>query len=324
MTRMFIKAARLFSVLILSSTMSIEAAGCSHLDLGGAILPPSIPPTRTLDAEDLIRVRASTDEGQSTVVEWQGQVLSYKPGDVPAVIFNVRGMNIARAKKLPDGSYDLLARELQLYLDPVTDQVLHVWHNPYSGNNVTVVHVANNPVYQNFPPANTYQARVQPGGTYTFQLSIPLAYPNPLNPTADPQSPMYPYSGPTQAKYSAIESFTFTFPAAELSSPAESIPSTQVYWTRTSPLLPFMATPTTNTTLLFVASGSKVAAGWMGLNPVVRDVIDKTLPAYKDAPTSRISPGGGVSSWSYFAKPEVFQAYQAGAVFPLPDPPVAN
>ncbi|KAG5640557.1 hypothetical protein DXG03_008115 [Asterophora parasitica] len=302
-----IKFTRLLPILLLSS-MSVDAGLFT------------IPPTRKLTAEDLIRVRASTDERESTIVEWQGQVLSYKAGDTPAVIFNVRGMNIARAKKLPDGGYDLLGRELQLYLDPVTDKVLSVWENPYSGMKVPVVHVANNPVYQSFPPQNTYLARSQPGGTFTFQLGIPLAYPNPLNPTANPQSPLYPYSGPTQAKYSAIESFTFTFPAAELAGRSKSIPSTQVYWTRTSPLLPFMATPSTNVTLLFVASGSKVEGGWKKLNSVVRDVIDKKLPAYKEAPKSRESPGGGVSSWSYFARPEVLQAYLKGAEFPLPDP----
>jgi hypothetical protein len=33
------------------------------------------PASRKLSGEDLMRVRASTDERQSTVVEWQGQVL---------------------------------------------------------------------------------------------------------------------------------------------------------------------------------------------------------------------------------------------------------
>lgn len=33
------------------------------------------PATKTLSPEDLIRVRASTDESVSTVVEWEGQVL---------------------------------------------------------------------------------------------------------------------------------------------------------------------------------------------------------------------------------------------------------
>jgi hypothetical protein len=31
--------------------------------------------TRALSTEDLIRIRASTDERQSTTIEWQGQVL---------------------------------------------------------------------------------------------------------------------------------------------------------------------------------------------------------------------------------------------------------
>ncbi|RDB27162.1 hypothetical protein Hypma_004568 [Hypsizygus marmoreus] len=306
-----VRWACLLSILFLA-TMNVDA-GSNH----------GTSPTRILSAEDLIRVRASTDERKSTVVEWEGQVLSYKPGEQPAVIFNVRGMNVVRAKKLPNGSYDLLGRELQLYLDPVTNEVLHVWTNPFSGNTVPVVHVANNPVYQNFPAASTYSARGLPGGAYTFQLSIPLAYPNPLNPTASPDSPFYRYTGPYQAKYSAIESFTFTFPGSELASRnSKSVPSMQVYWTRTSPLLPFMDTPNTNTTLLFIATGSKVQEGWKGLHPTVKNVIKNTLPAYKEAPTERLSPGGGVTSWSYFAKPEVFSAYLAGATFPLPDPPV--
>ena len=247
-------------------------------------------------------------------------------------------MNVARAVKLADGSHDLLARELQLYLDPKTNEVLHTWHNPYSEKNVTgsfplqslhrtsfmswtVVHVANNPVYQNFPAGRTCQARLLPGNRYTFQISIPLAYPNPLNPTADPNSPLFPYSGPDQALYTAIESFTYTFSASELESQPESIDTMQLHWTRTSPLPPFMATPSTNTSLLFVATGSKVKEGWKGLSPIVRDVIEQKVPVYKDAPTERTAKGGGVTSWSYFAKPEVLQAYLDGAVFPLPDPP---
>lgn len=184
-----------------------------------------------------------------------------------------------------------------------------------------VVHVTNNPVYQNLPATSAFEARPQPGGNYTCQVTIPLAYPNPLNPTADQESPMYPYAGP-QALYSAIESFSFSFPAAELDSSVESIPSMQVFWTRTSPLLPFMATPAANVTLLTVANGAKVEGGWENLSQVLRDMIETKLPVYKDAPTARDRPGGGVSSWSYFARPEVLQAYKEGATFPLPDLPV--
>ncbi|KAG5735786.1 hypothetical protein E4T56_gene7929 [Termitomyces sp. T112] len=74
--------------------------------------------TYTLSAADLIRVRASTKENKSAVVEWQGQVLSYKSGDVPKVLFSVQGMNIPRTKKLNDGGYDLLSPEVEVYLNP--------------------------------------------------------------------------------------------------------------------------------------------------------------------------------------------------------------
>ncbi|KAG6856609.1 hypothetical protein H0H87_002564 [Tephrocybe sp. NHM501043] len=283
--------------------------------------PDNTTRTRTLSATDLVRIRASTDESKSTVIEWRGQVLSYQPGERPQVLFNIQGMSITRAKKLDNDSYDLLTREVQLYLDPTTSEVLHTWHNPWTGHDVTVVHVANNPVYQNFPASSAFEAHAQPGGTYTFHLSIPLAYPNPLNPTGDPASPTAPYAGP-QALYSAIESFTFTFPLAELDGPAPSLPSMHVHWTRASPLLPFMASPATGAALVCVANGAKVERGWEGLSPVLRDVVEARLPAYKEAPTERDRPGGGVSSWSYFARPEVLRAYEDGARFPLLDPPV--
>ncbi|RDB24345.1 hypothetical protein Hypma_008403 [Hypsizygus marmoreus] len=308
---MLIKTAGSLGLLCLFSLTTIT---------GVAGITAPMASTYKLSGEDLMRIRASTNEKESTVVQWEGQVLSYKPGEAPAVVFNVLGMNIARAKKSADGTYDLLAREFQLYLDPVTSQVLNVWKNPYSNETVPVVHVANNPVYQTFPAGQDYVAQARPGGIYSFQLAIPLSYPNPLNPAGDPNSPMAPYAG-TQ-KFAAIESFTFTFPASEIMSNSKSLPSMQVYWTRTSPLLPFMATPNTNVTLLFIANGAKVEGGWKNLKPALRDIIDTTLPAYKEAPTERISPGGGVSSWSYFGRPEVFQAYLNGSVFPLPDPPL--
>ena len=45
-------------------------------------------------------------------------------------------MNVARAKKLKDGGYDLLTRELQLYLDPSTNKPLHFWTNPFTNDSV--------------------------------------------------------------------------------------------------------------------------------------------------------------------------------------------
>ncbi|KAG6818697.1 hypothetical protein H0H93_002696, partial [Arthromyces matolae] len=106
------------------------------LEANAALNALPFPLTRSLSPTDLIRIRANTNEDKSTVIEWQGQVLSYSPGERPKVIFKVKGMSVTRVKKLENGSYDLLTREVQLYLDPSTEEVLEVWHNPWSDKDV--------------------------------------------------------------------------------------------------------------------------------------------------------------------------------------------
>lgn len=41
----------------------------------GITVGHDITTARNLDATDLVRIRANTDENKSTFVEWQGQVL---------------------------------------------------------------------------------------------------------------------------------------------------------------------------------------------------------------------------------------------------------
>ncbi|KAF2105197.1 hypothetical protein BDV96DRAFT_655866 [Lophiotrema nucula] len=308
----------------IASSISLLTLGAGFFAISHALelrtRSERLPPNITVGAEDVIRIRASTDESKSTFVEWIGQTLIYKPGQTPSVAFNVVGMNVARAKKLEDGSYDILAKEIQLYLDPKTNAILHTWTNPFTSENVNVIHVQNSPVYQTIPTTTAYTARSLPNNYYTFAFNIPLAYPNPLNPTNDPNSPFRPYQGSYQALYSAIESFAFTFPSSELANrKLEGLPSSQIYWTRTSPLLPWMNSPDTNATLLFIADGNKVSRGWKGLSPILRGVIEDTLPGYKEAPLNRTRPGGGVTSWSFFTQPDVFAAWKNGMEFPVPE-----
>ena len=78
-----------------------------------------------------------------------------------------------------------------------------------------------------------------------------------------------------------------------------------------------MNSPDTNATLLFVANGAKVPEGLDGLHPTLRKVICDQVPIYKDAPTERVRPGGGVTSWSFFTRPEVFTAWRNGTEFPI-------
>jgi len=59
-------------------------------------------------------------------------------------------MNIRQCVAVEDPErgtgYKLVSREILLYLDPQTGEVLETWQNPWSGETVRVLHVANDPV----------------------------------------------------------------------------------------------------------------------------------------------------------------------------------
>ena len=74
-----------------------------------------------------------------------------------------------------------------LYLDPETREVLETWTNPWTGETVEVVHVANDPVNMHRP----FHAYDENGEGYSFDglvrngrvivsSAYPLFYPNPL------------------------------------------------------------------------------------------------------------------------------------------------
>lgn len=55
------------------------------------------------------------------------------------------------------GTYSLASRELLYYLDFNTEQIIDSWVNPWNTSlgNLTVAHVDNDPVLQNFTSATT-------------------------------------------------------------------------------------------------------------------------------------------------------------------------
>ncbi|MBN9185680.1 MAG: DUF1838 family protein, partial [Microbacterium sp.] len=82
--------------------------------------------------------------------------------------------------------FRLVSRELMLYLDPVTGQRIDTWKNPWTGAEVSVAHVANDPVNQRPMFERDAQGRpfVAPfriqGDRVFMPAEIPLFYPNPM------------------------------------------------------------------------------------------------------------------------------------------------
>ena len=64
--------------------------------------------------------------------------------------FRVVGMNVRQCVTLDDPEkgegYRMVSREIMLYLDPQSGEILRDWENPWTGEMVKVLHVANDPV----------------------------------------------------------------------------------------------------------------------------------------------------------------------------------
>ena len=96
------------------------------------------------------KFQCSMVDNAPVVYHWSGRGYSRVPGEPDRLLFNLEGMNVRACVTVNDPvkgvGYRLVSRELMLYLDPKTGNVLRTWDNPWSGKTVDVLHVANDPV----------------------------------------------------------------------------------------------------------------------------------------------------------------------------------
>ncbi|MFW6413103.1 MAG: DUF1838 family protein, partial [Oceanicaulis sp.] len=145
------------------------------------------------DPEDVLEMNrkmgCSTVDGEAVTYYWNGYAFSRRQGERDRRLFRVEGMNTRACVSVehPEygSGYKMVSRELLLYLDPETNEILSTWDNPWTGETVDVLHVANDPVnfgpnYANGPrgPAQ-FRGQVQ-GDDWWQTITVPLFYPNPL------------------------------------------------------------------------------------------------------------------------------------------------
>ncbi|MEM9214203.1 MAG: DUF1838 domain-containing protein [Cyanobacteria bacterium P01_F01_bin.150] len=260
------------------------------------------------DARDWVKVRNSTT-GEQVFLTWSGSIYAFVPGEPKIHLFNMVGMNVSRCLDNQDESWDFVSRELNYYLDPETNEILHRWTNPWNGEKVPVIHIANNPVQGHQPYQGKYKATVD-GDFTTFAFDLFTFYPNPL---ADDDR-FLPYS--PQPIYQAVELFKLTVPTQELRQPnTTSISNVILGWNRLGPWVPWMKMGDRVGQLIYSASGRKLM-GFEELPDLLQQQINTRIPAYRYAPQARIDCKN-ITSWQYFKRH--FDAYLAGEQFPLPD-----
>ncbi|RJY10045.1 DUF1838 family protein [Aurantiacibacter aquimixticola] len=234
------------------------------------------------------RVQCGAEHGDEVVYGFSGNIYARVPGERDRLLFRGEGMNVRRCLFYDDPvrgpGYRIVSREVLLYLDPQTGEVVDRWDNPWTGETVDVMQVHNDPVNngpswardENGDPARRFGSmRVE--GDYVFMpFEVPLFYRNPLG--GD-------YQDSVGNMYHAMEIFDFAATRDELFDPAaHPVAYPMVSWVRISQWMPWMEMGGRPGLMVFNFMGSKLEGGFDELPDVMKDEIRENYPIYESAP----------------------------------------
>lgn len=261
-----------------------------------SVAAAQLNPNNSADALAISRkIACSLKDGAPSTYWWHGEVFSRRAGEADKHLFNVEGMNIRACVKAPDGDgFNLVSRELLLYTDVKTGELLKTWVNPWTGETVEVLHVANDPVNGKFRSKTrdgkpyVWNGTIS-GRTWWQTTTVPLFYPNPLGGA---------YQAEIGGTYHASELFNFFGEAASLLDPSAPAKNVQVGWVRISDWLPWMKMGGRDGTVYFHTAGRKLDS-FSELPKLVRDEIKNNYPEYS-APPPLDDARANMTSWKYF------------------------
>lgn len=278
------------ALLGLASLASGPAVAADGLGLDG--------PDEALAA--MRKIQCSTADGVPVTYGWEGRTYSRVPGEPDRLLFKVEGMNIRQCGPLSaeEGGpgFKLVTREILLYLDPETGEVLSQWENPWTGQTVAVVHVTNDPVNQRLARVGRGGREfslpfVVQGNQWWLTSTVPLFYKNVLG--GDYQK----YVGGT---YHATEMFNFFGDVDEITDPDVQSVAARVGWVRISSWLPWMEMGDRAGLLYFHTAGRKLDS-FDDLSDRMKEQIANNFPEYARPPPLD-DQRRNETSWTFFKK----------------------
>jgi hypothetical protein len=233
---------------------------------------------------------------------FEGRAYARIPGQKDRHLFNVLGVNTRQCGTAQDAErgagFRSVSREVMLYLDPETNAVLDGWRNPWTGDTVTVVHVANDPVNMREPafertadgsPAEASLRRY--GDLLVSATEYPLYYRNPLG--GDYQDYVGGY-------YHAMEMFNSFYRADELLDPSRRLTRSWVSWTRVAQWLPWMKMADLPGVMIISATGSSIFER-SGIPEPLKSVLERDYPEYFEPPPVD-DARANETSWTVFRR----------------------
>lgn len=265
---------------------------------------------RTLDLSDpndaivaTRKVQCSLTDGAPTVLTWSGKVYSRIQGEPDRHLFNIEGFSNRNCKTYRDDvrglGFRIVAREIVLYLDPRTNEVLRTWANPWTGERVKVVHTSNDPMSVPFPfyaldeegTPHEFEGAFR-GGTVSTKAEKILFYENPLG--GD-------YQKHVGGMYHASEVFYFFMNEDELlDATNDEVMNVIMSYSRLAPWMPWMRMGGRQGVMYFHAAGQKIA-GYDDLSERMKREVSMSYPVYRNPPPlDDVRPM--VNSWSVFKR----------------------
>ena len=190
-----------------------------------------------------------------------------------------------------DSGWKLITREMLVYQDPKTNEIIKTWKNPWTNEIVEVVHVWNDPVNQTFK-YGAFKVPFEKLGNDRICLynDVPLSYPSPLKKADWPEN--------TRSDvYQGAELFNFFLSEKELQNPKINNATADISWTRFSDFLPWMKMSARPGNLLYQSRGYKLK-NFDALPQQIKDFVKANKPEYATAPEKYVTPN--MTSWKYF------------------------
>ncbi len=261
----------------------------------------ALDPNDPLDALQMSRkIMCSTVDGESATFWWEGQAYSRRQGERDRHLFDVEGMNtracVSDTHPERGSGFRLVSRELLIYRDPATGEALATWDNPWTGDTVEVLHVANDPVNFAMYEKDRNGEPMRWSGQVEEDLwrqtnTVPLFYPNPLGGA---------FQAEVGGTYHATEMFNFFGQTQQLLDREATSVASHVGWARLSDWLPWMKMGGRDGVIYMHTSGLRLSS-WDGLPDSMKEEISAHYPIYREPPPLD-DDRRNVTSWMYYQR----------------------
>jgi hypothetical protein len=258
-------------------------------------------------AEDALKVMqksiCSLNQGETVIYWWKGNMFSRVEGEKDRKLFGLQGMNIRQCANLSDPQrgpgFRSVSREIMIHLDPETGAIADTWKNPWTGEDLEVMHVANDPVNMR----NPMHVRRADGTPMSAEFTVmngrafktgnaPLFYENPLGGA---------YQDWVGGKYQAMEMGSDFFYADDLFDSTRATPRHHaITWSRISNWLPWMKMGDRNGVVYTATVGGRIDSIDKLPEPL-RSVLKERYPQYA-APPPLGDARPNETSWEVFKK----------------------